>query len=94
MAIKIVHCCREKFDIYIGRWNPRFPIKSKWANPFIIGKDGDRAEVIKKYEKYLLSRSDLLKALPELKDKVIACWCAPKPCHGHILKKHAEAILS
>ena len=51
-------------------------------------------EVEKKYEKYLLSRSDLLKALPELKDKVIACWCAPKPCHGHILKKHAEAILS
>ena len=32
--------------IYIGRG-------SKWGNPFVIGKDGTRAEVIEKYGQWL-----------------------------------------
>jgi hypothetical protein len=30
---KVVHCKKEKYDIYIGR-------PSKWGNPFVISKDG------------------------------------------------------
>jgi hypothetical protein len=47
-------------NVYIGRANivfidnQRFPRESSiWANPFKIGKDGTRDEVIKKYEKYI-----------------------------------------
>jgi hypothetical protein len=25
-------------------------------------------------------------ALPELRGKVLACWCAPEPCRGDVLK--------
>ena len=80
MTIKIVHCKKDKFDIYIGRG-------SKWGNPFIIGKDGNREEVINKYETYLRNKPKLLQALPELKNKTLGCFCAPLSCHGDILKK-------
>jgi len=76
--VKVVHCKKEPFDIYIGRG-------SKWGNPFKIGKDGNRDEVISKYESHIMNRPDLIEALPELIDKVLGCWCKPRACHGDIL---------
>ena len=81
--IKIVHCKKEPFDVYIGR-------PSKWGNPFSIGIDGTREEVIEKYENWILSQPQLLSCLNELKDKVLGCWCSPRLCHGDILKKLME----
>lgn len=75
---KVVHCKKEKYDVYIGR-------PSKWGNPFIIGRDGTREEVIEKYREYIMQRPDLLSDLHELKGKVLGCWCKPKPCHGDVL---------
>ena len=77
--VKVVHCKREPFDVYIGR-------PSKWGNPFSIGKDGTREEVISKYEAYIMSQPNLITDLEELKGKVLGCWCAPLACHGDILK--------
>lgn len=75
---KIVNLNKEKYDIYIGRG-------SKWGNPFKIGIDGTRKEVIVKYKKYLLNNEELMKSLPELKNKVLGCFCKPNACHGDIL---------
>ena len=71
---------------YIGRQMRflRLP-RSKWANAFKIGRDGTRTEVITKYRNHLLSRPELIAALPELRGKDLACWCAPEPCHGEVL---------
>ena len=64
---------------------------SVWHNPFEIGKDGEREEVIEKYERYLLDeRPDLVERLPELKGKALACWCAPELCHGDVLARLAD----
>jgi hypothetical protein len=77
----------EKWDVYIGRgmhrgtWHLEH---SKWHNPYIIGKDGTRDQVLQKYRDYLLS-SKLVGDLLELEGKVLGCWCAPEPCHGHVL---------
>ena len=86
----------DPYDLYIGRANPRNGLrKSIWANPFKIGKDGTREEVMQKYERYLLEeRPALAERLPELKGKVLACWCAPGTCHGDILLKLAEHRIS
>lgn len=81
--VNVVHCKREPFDIYIGR-------PSKWGNPFSIGKDGNRQQVIEKYSKWIQSQPNLLIALPELKNKVLGCWCSPQACHGDILTKLAN----
>lgn len=83
MPIKVVHCKKEAYDIYIGR-------PSKWGNLFTIGKDGTREEVISKYEAYIMNRPDLIQALPELIGKTLGCWCKPKACHGDILKIMVE----
>ena len=70
--------------VYIGRG-------SKWGNPFVIGRDGDRAAVIAKYESYLRRRHDLLRALDELRGKDLLCFCAPLACHGDLLLRLANA---
>ncbi len=45
------------YDVYIGRASPRKGLKaSVWANPFKIGRDGTRDEVIAKYRTYLQTR--------------------------------------
>jgi hypothetical protein len=76
--MKVVHCKKEPYDVYIGR-------PSKWGNPFVLGKDGNREEVIKKYAEWISTNYALRDDLHELKGKVLGCWCAPQPCHGDIL---------
>ncbi len=80
--MRVVHCKRSSYDVYIGR-------PSKWGNPFIIGPDGTREEVIMKFEQYLLN-SELLKDIGELDDKILGCWCRPYRCHGDILLKYCK----
>jgi hypothetical protein len=81
---QVVHCKRERYDVYIGR-------PSKWGNPFVIGPDGDRSEVIAKYRVYLLASPELVAALPELRGKVLGCWCKPLACHGDVLAELANS---
>lgn len=79
----VVHCKRKPFDVYIGR-------PGKWGNPFEIGCDGTREQVIAKYLAYLLSNRELMDSLHELKGKVLGCWCAPNACHGDVLSELAS----
>lgn len=83
----VVHCKEQPYDVYIGR-------PSKWGNPFKIGKDGSRQEVIAKFEKYLLSRADLMFELPKLRGLTLGCYCAPQDCHGDVIAKYANADFS
>ncbi len=80
MNERVVHCQKEPYDVYIGR-------PSKWGNPFSIGKDGNRKQVIEKFRRWIYTSNDakeLRKQLPELEGKVLGCWCAPKSCHGDV----------
>lgn len=79
-------------NIYMGGW--KLP-KSKWANPFSVGKHEEEAKllgvpvrqlVIEKYEKYIHA-SGLVNDIEELRGKDLACWCAPQACHGAVLLK-------
>jgi hypothetical protein len=81
----VVHYKKKKYDVYIGR-------PSKWGNPFVIGIDGTRSEVIEKYREWILTQPDLLNSLHELKGKTLGCWCAPKRCHGDILEEMANKL--
>lgn len=69
----------NEFDVYIGR-------PGRWGNPFRIGRDGNREEVIAKYRKWIMERKHLHPIIKrELKGKVLGCWCSPLPCHGDVL---------
>ena len=85
MSCSVVHCKKSPYDVYIGR-------PGKWGNPWVIGVDGTREEVIARYAGWILTQPDLMNSLHELKDKVLGCWCSPKYCHGDILKKLVEEI--
>ncbi len=90
----VVHCQREPYNVYIGRAVPRLGLPaSPWANPYRIGRDGDRAEVIAKYRAWILTQPELMARLPELRGKRLGCWCSPLPCHGDVLAALAEGGL-
>ena len=65
---------------YIGRG-------SVWGNPFVIGADGSRRDVIMQFTIYAYKR---LRTEPDwlepLRGKDLVCFCAPKDCHGHVIE--------
>lgn len=70
--------------IYVGRG-------TKFGNPFRIGLDGTREEVIEKFRRYAqrhpsFTKDDLL----SLRGKDLVCWCAPLPCHASVLMELAD----
>jgi len=79
--MKVVHCKKEKYNVYIGR-------PTVFGNPFAIGKNGTREDVIRKYEEYARKNPSLLNFISLLtKDCVLACWCSPNACHGDVIIK-------
>lgn len=82
---RVVHCKKSSYDVYIGR-------PSKWGNPFIIGRDGTREEVINKYRQWILNKPELIKDLHELVGKILGCWCSPETCHGEVLIKLTKGL--
>lgn len=54
-------------SVYVGR-------PSIWGNPFVIGKDGTRDEVIAKYGSWLMQQPALLAKLARLAGKHLICW--------------------
>ena len=68
--------------------------RTKWGNPFKLGVDGSRDEVIDRYRADLWRRIQAgeisLEELAELNGCWLACWCEPLPCHGDVLAKAAE----
>lgn len=80
-----VHLKRQPYDVRIDR-------ATKWGNPFRIGPDGTREEVIEKYREWIKTRPDLLASLHELKGKRLGCWCKPQACHGDVLAELADRL--
>lgn len=73
--------------IYIGRG-------SALGNPYYIGKDGTRSEVIEKYRKWLWKlvkiKGEVRGAIErlacdEMQNIVLGCHCVPLPCHGEVI---------
>jgi hypothetical protein len=75
----------RQFDVYIGRGGP-------WGNPFRIGPDGTREQVVAEYDRWIESRPDLLARLGELRGRRLGCFCAPARCHGDVLARRADAL--
>ena len=88
----VVHCRKKKaYDVYIGRKSkgaPKDVNDFSWGNPFVMRGNhaSERKRVIQEYTKWLIAQPELVKRIRrELKGKTLACWCAPKDCHGHVL---------
>ena len=84
---KVVHCLRDAYDVRISR-------PGLWGNPFIIGKDGNREEVIQKYKEWIVTQPQLMDLLPTLEGKRLGCFCAPLACHGDVLVELLDGLIT
>lgn len=81
-----------------NKWRDRVPVDAVyvgrptiWGNPYVIGRDGTRDEVIAKYREYVARSPEILARLPELRGKDLVCWCAPAACHADVLLELANS---
>lgn len=91
-ATQVVHLRKQDYDVYIGRAMPGLSA-SVWGNPFRIGKDGSREDVIRRYEVWLKEQPELMARLPEIQGRTLGCWCKPSACHGDVLARLADAAV-
>lgn len=85
--VYVVHHEHEPYDYYVGRSTP-------FGNPFHIGVDGTREEVVKKFRVYLLSNAQLLARIRlELRGKILGCHCKPLACHAEVLAEIANGLV-
>lgn len=86
---RVVHCRREECDVLIDR-------STRLRNPFTIGMDGTRENVIVLYEAHaremLRSGTWTREQVLALRGKRLGCWCAPRACHGDVLLNIAEEL--
>lgn len=89
--------------VYIGRAMPG-RAGSPLGNPYKLRSGAQRAAVIAQYEAWLdtqLSSDtparrafDQLVAAAQRGDLVLLCWCAPLECHGDVIRRRIEDVLS
>lgn len=66
------------------------------GNPFVIGKDGDRSDVIAMFWIWIY----LVAGEPEIRDAMkkaqaataLVCWCAPEPCHCDVIAEILSSL--
>lgn len=90
METKIVNIkSGARYDIYCGRANKWYgePVDSTFCNPFVIGKDGSRQEVIEKFKQYAATNKTIMNELYLIDDKTLGCYCnyPEEDCHCRIL---------
>lgn len=85
----IVNLKHEQCDIRCDR-------SSLYGNPYRIGRDGTREEVIEKYKKYFYDKiernHDFRKSVLYLKGKILGCYCKPLNCHCDIIVEYLDKI--
>ena len=82
--------------VYVGSrlpWDRRTWVPTnRFHNPYRVGRDGTRAEVIARYERDVpaaLERDPHY--LDELRGKHLLCCCAPLSCHADVLLRLANS---
>jgi hypothetical protein len=77
--------------VYIGRLG-----QARLGNPFLIGRDGTRDEVIARHDRWWRGQPKIVEALNDLaaekRDVWLLCHCAPQPCHGDNYKREIERL--
>lgn len=62
---------------------------TRWGNRWVVGKDGTREEVLRKYQNWLdlnLEDDFFMEELRKLSQAPgLLCACKPKRCHGDLL---------
>lgn len=86
----VVNKTKESFNVYIGRG-------SLFGNPYVIGRDGTREQVIERYKEWFsFLRTDPIVAseIIKLKNKKLGCFCKPLACHGDVIADYVNSLIT
>lgn len=98
----VVNLRKEKYDVYIGR--PGKGQDGFFGNPIVVGEvcvvcdqihtePGDTVPCFRKvFEWRLMGDPEFVRRLPELKDKILGCFCKPNPCHGDVYVEYFYSL--
>ena len=76
-------------NVYIARGNGKCEA-SPWANYHRLrDHNNDREKVLELYRADIMANDELREKVPELKGKVLGCWCSPYLCHAQVLHELA-----
>lgn len=92
--MRVVHCRKEEYTHYCGRW-PREKAaregrQNPLANMFAHVQSGvpgvtiveSREEAIRRFKEEARTNPEIVEAIMALpEDAVLGCWCKPKDCH-------------
>jgi len=88
METTLVNIAAGRCEVYIGRGSP-------YGNPYMIGPDGDRREVIRLYKIYFHARLDrdpeFASKVQALRGRVLGCHCSPRACHGDVILEYLNS---
>lgn len=89
MSTTLVNINRgSRCEVYIGRGTP-------FGNPYVIDKENDRDEVVRKFRIYFEERlkmdREFRRKVEALKGKTLGCHCMPMKCHGDVIIEYLDA---
>lgn len=97
---RVVNLYKDKFDVYIGRAGKGQdgffgnPVRIGYACPECGTKHMDGGSTLPCYRAYFERRMrrdpEFRDRVEELKGKTMACFCAPKPCHGDVMQAYLD----
>jgi hypothetical protein len=106
-VINIRDVKKENFNLFIGRYHSYRPDSgmkdgTMLGNPYPMKNESEREECIRKFSEYFFLPENYEKFLPYLKrikqrekehgTVYLVCFCAPKACHGDIIKKAVDSL--
>ncbi|WP_207269041.1 DUF4326 domain-containing protein [Pseudomonas sp. GW531-R1] len=79
----------DSYDVYIGRG-------TLWGNPYQMGKEGTRDEVIAKFaydfeRRFLKLPEQFDMNIEKLRGKTLGCHCKPAACHGDVIANYLNS---
>lgn len=79
----------DSYDVYIGRG-------TLWGNPYQMGKEGTRDEVIAKFaydfeKRFLKLPEKFDENIEKLRGKTLGCHCKPAACHGDVIASYLNS---
>lgn len=79
----------DHYDVYIGRG-------TLWGNPYQMGKEGTRDEVIAKFsydfeKRFLKLPEKFDENIEKLRGKTLGCHCKPAACHGDVIANYLNS---
>ncbi|MER2019597.1 DUF4326 domain-containing protein [Pseudomonas simiae] len=79
----------DHYDVYIGRG-------TLWGNPYQMGKEGTRDEVIAKFaydfeRRFLKLPEKFDENIEKLRGKTLGCHCKPAACHGDVIANYLNS---